>query len=67
MEKLMVNVTDNKPCDTCEEPEKLLKAYVEACRRNVKFNGSVAIANGESDIAYARVYMLTHSKEYDME
>ncbi|CAH1443555.1 unnamed protein product [Lactuca virosa] len=42
------------------------KASVEACRRNIKFNGSVASAKVESNFADARVYMLTHPKEFDM-
>ncbi|KAF2313697.1 hypothetical protein GH714_012770 [Hevea brasiliensis] len=42
------------------------KASVEACRRNIKFNGSVAISKVESHLADARVYMLTHPKEFDM-
>ncbi|TKY65049.1 tRNA (guanine(26)-N(2))-dimethyltransferase 2 [Spatholobus suberectus] len=42
------------------------KASVEACRRNIKFNGSVACSKVESHLADARVYMLTHSKEFDV-
>ncbi|XP_057524111.1 tRNA (guanine(26)-N(2))-dimethyltransferase 2-like [Amaranthus tricolor] len=42
------------------------KACVEACRRNIKFNGSVACSKVESDLADARVYMLTHPKEFDV-
>ncbi|KAF5735612.1 hypothetical protein HS088_TW15G01121 [Tripterygium wilfordii] len=42
------------------------KASVEACRRNIKFNGSVAISKIESHLADARVYMLTHPKEFDV-
>lgn len=42
------------------------KASVEACRRNIKFNGSVACAKVESHLADARVYMLTHPKEFDV-
>ncbi|XP_012851888.1 PREDICTED: probable tRNA (guanine(26)-N(2))-dimethyltransferase 2 isoform X2 [Erythranthe guttata] len=42
------------------------KASVEACRRNIKFNGSVASAKVESHLADARVYMLTHPKEFDV-
>ncbi|KAL8199399.1 hypothetical protein R6Q57_012967 [Mikania cordata] len=41
-------------------------ASVEACRRNIKFNGSVASAKVESNLADARVYMLTHPKEFDV-
>ncbi|GER49286.1 tRNA (guanine(26)-N(2))-dimethyltransferase [Striga asiatica] len=39
---------------------------VEACRRNIKFNGSVACSKVESQLADARVYMLTHPKEFDV-
>lgn len=42
------------------------KASVEACKRNIKFNGSVACAKVESHHADARVYMLTHPKEFDV-
>ncbi|XP_059639754.1 tRNA (guanine(26)-N(2))-dimethyltransferase 1 isoform X3 [Cornus florida] len=41
------------------------KASVEACRRNIKFNGSVACSKVESHLDDARVYMLTHPKEFD--
>ena len=41
-------------------------ASVEACRRNIKFNGSVAGAKVESNLVDARVYMLTHPKEFDV-
>ncbi|CAH9067651.1 unnamed protein product [Cuscuta europaea] len=41
------------------------KASVEACQRNIKFNGSVACAKVESHLDDARVYMLTHPKEFD--
>lgn len=39
---------------------------VEACRRNIKFNGSVASSKVESHLEDARVYMLTHLKEFDV-
>ncbi|GFP79799.1 probable tRNA (guanine(26)-n(2))-dimethyltransferase 1 [Phtheirospermum japonicum] len=42
------------------------KASVESCRRNIKFNGSVACSKVESNLADARVYMLTHPKEFDV-
>ncbi|XP_074308351.1 tRNA (guanine(26)-N(2))-dimethyltransferase 2-like [Silene latifolia] len=42
------------------------KASVEACQRNIKFNGSVASAKVESNFADARVYMLTHPNEFDV-
>ncbi|XP_048328232.2 tRNA (guanine(26)-N(2))-dimethyltransferase 2 [Ziziphus jujuba] len=42
------------------------KASVEACQRNIKFNGSVACSKVESHFADARVYMLTHPKEFDV-
>ncbi|KAI4352397.1 hypothetical protein L6164_006655 [Bauhinia variegata] len=42
------------------------KASVEACRRNIKFNGSVACSKVESHLADACVYMLTHPKEFDV-
>lgn len=41
------------------------RASVEACQRNIKFNGSVACAKVESHIDDARVYMLTHPKDFD--
>ncbi|KAH0660242.1 hypothetical protein KY285_028816 [Solanum tuberosum] len=42
------------------------KVYVESCRRNIRFNGSVACSKLESHLADARVYMLTHPKEFDV-
>ncbi|KAL6994114.1 methylamine--glutamate N-methyltransferase [Sarracenia purpurea var. burkii] len=42
------------------------KVSVEACRRNIRFNGSVACAKVESHLADARVFMLTHPKEFDV-
>ncbi|THU54003.1 hypothetical protein C4D60_Mb10t20380 [Musa balbisiana] len=42
------------------------KASIEACKRNIKFNGSVACSKVEAHLADARVYMLTHQKEYDV-
>ncbi|GKV16964.1 hypothetical protein SLEP1_g27525 [Rubroshorea leprosula] len=42
------------------------KGAIEACQRNIKFNGSVACAKVESHLADARVYMLTHPKEFDV-
>ncbi|KAM7266915.1 hypothetical protein ACFE04_009081 [Oxalis oulophora] len=104
-------VSQEKPCETLEEPEKTIegkaqtrrelkaprvlealsasglralryareveeigqvvaldndKASVEACRRNIKFNGSVASSKVESHLTDARVYMLSHPKEFDV-
>lgn len=42
------------------------KASVEACKRNIKFNGASAISKVEAHLADARVYMLTHPKEFDV-
>ncbi|XP_009624965.1 tRNA (guanine(26)-N(2))-dimethyltransferase 1-like isoform X3 [Nicotiana tomentosiformis] len=42
------------------------KVSVEACRRNIRFNGAVACSKLESHLADARVYMLTHPKEFDV-
>ncbi|OIT24366.1 PREDICTED: probable tRNA (guanine(26)-N(2))-dimethyltransferase 1 [Nicotiana attenuata] len=42
------------------------KVSVEACRRNIRFNGPVACSKLESHLADARVYMLTHPKEFDV-
>ncbi|KAL7135633.1 hypothetical protein ABFS83_11G111100 [Erythranthe nasuta] len=42
------------------------KSSVEACRRNIKFNGSVACSKVESHLVDARVFMLTHPKEFDV-
>lgn len=44
----------------------LFAVSVEACRRNIKFNGSVACSKVESHLADARVHMLTHPKEFDV-
>ncbi|KAK1268970.1 putative tRNA (guanine(26)-N(2))-dimethyltransferase 1 [Acorus gramineus] len=42
------------------------KASVEACQRNIQFNGSIACSKVESHLADARVHMLTHQKEFDV-
>ncbi|CAL4930356.1 unnamed protein product [Urochloa decumbens] len=42
------------------------KASVEACKRNIKFNGASATSKVEAHLADARVYMLTHPKEFDV-
>ncbi|KAM0851319.1 hypothetical protein ACQ4PT_052491 [Festuca glaucescens] len=42
------------------------EASVEACKRNIKFNGSAASDKVEAHLADARVYMLTHPKEFDV-
>ncbi|KAJ8648921.1 hypothetical protein MRB53_001944 [Persea americana] len=42
------------------------KVSVEACKRNIKLNGSMACSKVESHLADARVYMLTHQKEFDV-
>uniref|UniRef100_A0A0D6R1G2 tRNA (guanine(26)-N(2))-dimethyltransferase n=1 Tax=Araucaria cunninghamii TaxID=56994 RepID=A0A0D6R1G2_ARACU len=42
------------------------KVAVEACKRNIKLNGSVASSKVEAQLADARVYMLTHEKEFDV-
>ncbi|XP_047980587.1 probable tRNA (guanine(26)-N(2))-dimethyltransferase 2 [Salvia hispanica] len=42
------------------------KASVESCRRNIRLNGSVASSKVESHLVDARVYMLTHPKEFDV-
>ncbi|WOG93230.1 hypothetical protein DCAR_0312511 [Daucus carota subsp. sativus] len=42
------------------------KVSVEASRRNIKFNGSVASSKVDSQLADAHVYMLTNPKEFDM-
>ncbi|XP_057820427.1 tRNA (guanine(26)-N(2))-dimethyltransferase 2 isoform X2 [Cryptomeria japonica] len=42
------------------------KVAVEACKRNIKLNGSVACSKVEAELADAKVYMLTHEKEFDV-
>nr|CAD1841825.1 unnamed protein product [Ananas comosus var. bracteatus] len=42
------------------------KASVEACKKNIQFNGSLACSKVEAHLADARVYMLTHPKEFDV-
>lgn len=44
----------------------LLTASVEACKKNIQFNGSLACSKVEAHLADARVYMLTHPKEFDV-
>jgi tRNA (guanine26-N2/guanine27-N2)-dimethyltransferase len=42
------------------------KACIEACKRNIKFNGASAMSKIEPHLTDARVYMLTHPKEFDV-
>ncbi|KAJ6793790.1 putative tRNA (guanine(26)-N(2))-dimethyltransferase 2 isoform X1 [Iris pallida] len=42
------------------------KASIEACKKNIQFNGSLAGSKVEAHLADARVYMLTHPKEFDV-
>ncbi|KAF3329183.1 putative tRNA (guanine(26)-N(2))-dimethyltransferase 2 [Carex littledalei] len=42
------------------------EASVEACRKNIEFNGAVASSKVQAHQADARVYMLTHPKEFDV-
>ncbi|KAJ0894154.1 putative tRNA (guanine(26)-N(2))-dimethyltransferase [Helianthus annuus] len=64
----------DEPCTKGDQPLegkvqgelKTAKTSVEACRRNIKFNGSVASEKVESNLVDARVYMLTHPKEFDV-
>uniref|UniRef100_M4CWS5 tRNA (guanine(26)-N(2))-dimethyltransferase n=1 Tax=Brassica campestris TaxID=3711 RepID=M4CWS5_BRACM len=41
-------------------------ASVEACQRNIKFNGLMSTSKVESHLTDARVHMLTNPKEYDV-
>ena len=41
-------------------------ASIEACKKNIQFNGSLTTSKVEAHHADARVYMLTHPKEYDV-
>uniref|UniRef100_A0A1J3E3N6 tRNA (guanine(26)-N(2))-dimethyltransferase n=1 Tax=Noccaea caerulescens TaxID=107243 RepID=A0A1J3E3N6_NOCCA len=41
-------------------------ASVEACQRNIKFNGLMSTSKVESHLTDARVHMLTHQKEFDV-
>jgi tRNA (guanine26-N2/guanine27-N2)-dimethyltransferase len=41
-------------------------ACIEACKRNIKFNGASAMSKIEPHLTDARVYMLTHPKEFDV-
>ncbi|MQL69096.1 hypothetical protein Taro_001423 [Colocasia esculenta] len=42
------------------------KVSVEACKKNIQFNGSLASSKVEAHLADARLYMLMHPKEYDV-
>ncbi|KAF0912082.1 hypothetical protein E2562_012981 [Oryza meyeriana var. granulata] len=42
------------------------KACIEACKRNIKFNGASVMSKIEPHLTDARVYMLTHPKEFDV-
>eukprot|EP00249_Psilotum_nudum_P016095 c25652_g1_i2 orf=298-1329(-) len=42
------------------------KLAVEACKHNIRLNGSVAISKVQAVLADARAYMLTHEKQFDV-
>ncbi|XP_031492718.1 probable tRNA (guanine(26)-N(2))-dimethyltransferase 2 isoform X1 [Nymphaea colorata] len=42
------------------------KVAFEACKQNIKLNGSFACSKVEPELADARVYMLTRPKEFDV-
>ncbi|KAF5480143.1 hypothetical protein F2P56_000910 [Juglans regia] len=42
------------------------KVSIESCKRNIKFNGSLACSKVEAHLTDARVFMLTHPKEFDV-
>jgi hypothetical protein len=39
---------------------------VEACERNIRLNGKVAMAKLTAHHADSRIYMLSHEKEFDV-
>lgn len=39
---------------------------VEACERNIRLNGKVAVAKVTANHADSRIYMLSHEKEFDV-
>lgn len=41
-------------------------ASIEACKKNIKFNDVAASSKVEAYLTDARVYMLTHPKEFDV-
>ncbi|XP_039139733.1 probable tRNA (guanine(26)-N(2))-dimethyltransferase 1 [Dioscorea cayenensis subsp. rotundata] len=41
------------------------KVSIEACSKNIQFNGSIACSKVEAHLADARLYMLSHQKEFD--
>jgi tRNA (guanine26-N2/guanine27-N2)-dimethyltransferase len=42
------------------------KVAVEACERNIRLNGKVAVAKVTANHADSRIYMLSHEKEFDV-
>eukprot|EP00250_Pteridium_aquilinum_P009520 c18724_g1_i1 orf=63-1832(+) len=42
------------------------KVAVEACERNIKLNGDAAPSKVQAELGDARIYMLTHEKEFDV-
>ena len=43
-----------------------LAVAVEACERNIRLNGKVALAKVIANHADSRIYMLSHEKEFDV-
>lgn len=39
---------------------------VEACERNIRLNGKIALAKVTANHADSRIYMLSHEKEFDV-
>ena len=39
---------------------------VEACERNIKLNGTLAMSKVKAELGDARIYMLTHENEFDV-
>jgi tRNA G26 N,N-dimethylase Trm1 len=44
----------------------LVAVAVEACERNIELNGELAMSKVKTELADARVYMLTHENEFDV-
>lgn len=42
------------------------KVAVEACERNIRLNGKIALAKVTANHADSRIYMLSHEKEFDV-
>jgi hypothetical protein len=58
LERACAHVVDARFCNPA--------VAIEACERNIRLNGKVALAKVTANHADSRIYMLSHEKEFDV-